>query len=268
MMASDKDDSVIDISTRQAPGELSGVVDMSNKITRLKCFKAVYQMILDGQLPRKIATAIKDEYGECKDDPLDRVTRMVRDYRSKVISEDLRDTGPSIDIEDPDDFVASSLTFLLKNQLKRLKMESATEEKLGKLFSTTHKEVGAAVQTAMALKKCTGNSGSGVTSKRVPGVRGRLPIGRILDDPEKLRKVMKTFESIIDDPGLVNEIRADSSEPVSDTTPTVTTVDESRGGEVSDETAGDKEDKARPVHKKSASRKKAAPKKARPKRSR
>jgi len=147
-------------------------------------------------------------------------------------------------------------------------MESATEEKLGKLFSTTHKEVGTAVQTAMALKKCTGNSRSGVTSQRVPGVRGRLPIGRILDDPEKLRKVMKTFESIIEDPGLANEIRIDPSEPASDTTPTVTTADESRGGEIADETAGDKEDRAKPAHKKSASRKKAASKKARPKRSR
>jgi len=253
MMPDEKDDSVIDLNTRKAPSEISGIVDLSHKITKLRCFKDVHKMVVNGMLPRKIAVAIKDDYGECEGDPLDRVTRMVRDYRDRVIVEDLGiEKIEAKDSEDPNELIVNALSFYIRNQTSRIQMESDTERKLGKLFSTTHKEVNAAVQAALALGKRIDKTGVDRPTVKDSDSHGRLPIGRIMGDPGKLRKVMKAFEAIVEDPDLLAEIGNENlgeiaiSDAVEDKKP--------------DGNAGIKKDKAPPKKKKPSKSKRKKPK--------
>jgi len=208
-----------------------GNVEDCQLITSLDCFRHVHKMIIEGVLPRKVAVTIRNKYKEALDVPIEMLTAVVRDYRSRIQAPEYAKTDLTTQMQSDGDLAIDTLRFLVKNQRERIEMESLTEKKLGKLFSTMPKEVKAAIDASKELLKATSARGeSGHSSNSEVSMEGKLPLLRIMNDQEKVRKVMRGIETIVGDPDLLAEIgRVTKKEKKKKDIPTSSSDDSSNG---------------------------------------
>lgn len=187
------------------------------KLRSLKCFNEVHERVLSGWAPSELARFIQEtrnEYGHANRISLMQVLQRYRDsippaqLLAKRMPQAFQKAAEEVE-EGVDEL--KELNKLYRLQMGRIDIDLLTEKKINKLMPTMTQEVRVAAELLgkiadlkMDLGLSTRHLGqvdAEVTITTDPSKYGRDSVQKVMQDPERRRKVLNVAERILGLPG-------------------------------------------------------------------
>lgn len=180
------------------------------RIRGLKCFEEVHQRILDGWAPSRLAKFIQEERKECLDITQPSLDTQLGEYRASLPKGEVAQKfmppfmQAALEQVDKDFNSLDEARKLYQMQLKRVNIDLAKEEKIGKLFPSMTQEIRAAREILSDISALEMDLGLNkrhlgqvdVEARVLTDVTARYDdaTGQLVQDPESRRKLLGIAE--------------------------------------------------------------------------